>query len=280
MPSLASLHPQVVHFVIALILVGVLFRCASLAWRAAWLGPAATTLIALGTVASLVAVRSGDAAHGPVERAPGVRPAVVAHETWGERARNVFLLLLGVEAVALVLARRQHPLARPAGVAAAVVGVIAGGVLYRAADLGGDLVYAYGGGVGIRSGRPADVERAFVTAAYQQAMADRAAGRPLDAARLADLVAARFPDHLEAQLAQVDATIVDRADPAAALNRLGTLSIPRDDARLRLRAGLLRAQALEAMQDPSAARQVLETLRAEFPASAEIQRRLDRLTRP
>ena len=42
MPSLAALHPQVVHFVVALILVGVVLRWASLAWRAAWLTPAAT----------------------------------------------------------------------------------------------------------------------------------------------------------------------------------------------------------------------------------------------
>ena len=35
MPSLAALHPQVVHFVVALIMVGVALRWASLAWRVA-----------------------------------------------------------------------------------------------------------------------------------------------------------------------------------------------------------------------------------------------------
>lgn len=280
MPSLAAFHPQIVHFVVALIVVGVGLRCASLVRPWPWLSPAALTLIALGTLASLAAVRSGVDAHGPVERLPGVRAAVVAHESWGERARNVFLLLLGAEAVAAALAVRRHPRARAATLAAGLVGLVAVGVLYRAADLGGVLVYRYGGGVGIRSGSPGDVQQAFISAAAQQAMADRAAGRPLDAARLADLVAARFPDHLEVQLAQVEATIVDRADPGLALNRLGALAIPGTDDRLRLRAGLLRAQALEAMADHSAARQVLETLRTEFPASTEIQRRLDRLTRP
>ncbi|MGD9906196.1 MAG: DUF2231 domain-containing protein [Vicinamibacterales bacterium] len=277
---LAALHPQVVHFVVALILVGVGLRWAALFWRPTWLAPAATALVALGTAASLVATLSGDAAHGPVERLPGVRPAVVAHETWGERARNVFVLLLGVEVVAAALAFRQHPRARIAAITSAAVGAAAVGTLYRAADLGGELVYAYGGGVGIRSGAPEDVERVFITATSQQALADRAAGRPLDAARLADVLAARFPDHLEVQLAHVEATIVDRADPSSALNRLRALTIPQGDARLRLRAGLLRAQALEAMGDGSAARQVLETLRTEFPASGEIERRLARLSRP
>jgi uncharacterized membrane protein len=280
MPSLAAFHPQIVHFVVALIVVGVALRWVSLLRPAPWLSPAALTLVAVGTVASLAAVRSGSDAHGPVERLPGVRAAVVAHETWGERARNVFLLLLGAEVVAAALAARQHPRLRAAAVAAGIIGLAAVGALYRAADLGGVLVYGYGGGVGIRSGAPGDVHQAFISAAAQQAMADRAAGRPLDAARLADLVAARFPDHLEVQLAQVEATIVDRADPGLALNRIGALAIPQAEDRLRLRAGLLRARALEAMADRSAARQVLETLRTEFPASAEIQRRLERLNRP
>jgi uncharacterized membrane protein len=280
MPSLAALHPQVVHFVIALILAGVAFRWASLAWRPAWLSPAAATLVALGTVASLVAVRSGGDAHGPVERVPGARPAVEAHETWGERARNVFLLLLAAEAVAAALASRNHAQARNAAIAAAGVGLIAAVVLYRTADLGGQLVYGYGGGVGIRSGDPQDVNRAFIAGAHHQAAQDRAGGRPLDAAALNDLVAARFPDELEVQLAQVESTLVDRADPQTALNKLGALKVPQPDTRARIRAGMLRARALEAMNDRSAARQVLETLRTEFPANTQIQERLTALSAP
>jgi uncharacterized membrane protein len=280
MPSLAAFHPQIVHFVVALVMVGVGFRLLSLAVRTSWLGPAATALVALGTVASLAAVRSGSDAHGPVERVPGARPAVVAHETWGQRARNVFLLLLAVEAVAATLASRRFPRARTAAIASATVGVIAVGVLYRTADLGGQLVYGYGGGVGIRSGDAEDVGRAFIAGAYQQATFDRANGRPLDAARIIDVAATRFPDHLELQLVQVEATLVDRADPQSALNRLGALSIPRADERSRIGAGMLRARALQAMNDRSAALQVLETLRTEFPANAQIQRQVAELSRP
>jgi uncharacterized membrane protein len=280
MPSLAAFHPQIVHFVVALVMVGVGFRLLSLAVRTSWLGPAATALVALGTVASLAAVRSGSDAHGPVERVPGVRPAVVAHETWAERARNVFLLLLAAEAVAAALASRQYPHARTAAIASAAVGVIAVGVLYRTADLGGQLVYGYGGGVGIRSGDAADVSRAFITGAYQQAALDRASGRPLDAAGIIDVAATRFPDHLELQLAQIEATLVDRADPQSALNRLGALSIPGPDERSRIGAGRLRARALLAMNDRSAALQVLETLRTEFPGNAQIQQQIAELNRP
>jgi uncharacterized membrane protein len=277
MPSLASLHPQVVHFVIALAVVGVLFRWLSVAVRWPWLSPAALALVAMAAVASFVAVQSGAAAHGPVEAVPGARQAVVDHELWGDRARNVIFILLAAEAVAAVFVARASAWARAAQLAAAVVGLLALGAVYRAGDLGGRLVYGYAGGVGIRSGDPADVNRTLIAAAHHQANLDRQSGRGGDAAALIDTVANRFPDHLELQLARVDAILSDRKDPAGALARLDALRVPTEDTLLRIRAGMLRASALAATGDVSAARQVLETLRSEFPTNAQIQRRLAEL---
>jgi len=45
MPSLASLHPQIVHFAIALCVAGVVLRWLSLAGRPAWASPAAAALL-------------------------------------------------------------------------------------------------------------------------------------------------------------------------------------------------------------------------------------------
>lgn len=280
MPSLAAFHPQVVHFVVALIIVGVLFRVLSIPLRAAWLSPAAFALVALGTLASIVAVRSGEDAHGPVERVPGARPAVVAHEEWGERARNTFLMLLAVEAVAFTLGTRKPGAARSAKIAAAVVGIGAVAVLYRAADLGGRLVYGYAGGVAVNTGDAEDVARLLIAAAHQQAGLDRQQGKLADAAAIIDVAADRFPAHLELQLARVDSIINDRKNPTAALARLDTIQVPTDDTRLRVRAGLLRSSALAAAGDLTAARQVLETLRSEFPNNSQVQRRLAEITQP
>lgn len=285
MPNLAALHPQVVHFAVALVVVGVLFRGVSLirgvSWLSpgsvSWLSPAAAALVALGAFASVVAVRSGIDAHGPVERVPGARPAVVAHEEWGERARNAVLLLLVVEAVATALLLRNNPRARGVQMAAAAVGLVAVGVLARAGDLGGELVYGYAGGVGIRSGDPVDVNRALIAAAHHQANLDRQAGRPLEAAALMNLVADRFPDQLELQVARAEALLSDQKDAAASLARLDTIQVPTDDTRLRVRVGIARASALAAAGELSAARQVLETLRSEFPTNAQVQRRLAEL---
>lgn len=280
MPSLAALHPQIVHFVVALIVVGVLFRWLSLVVRQAWLPTAAAVLVALGTVAAVAAVRSGGDAHGPVERVPGARAAVVEHEEWGERARNALAVLLIFEAVAAAFAMRQHSWARAAALTSAMVGLVAVGVLYRAAQAGGDLVYSYAGGVGIRSGEPVDVNRLLIAAAHHQSALDRQAGRLDEAAALIDLVAGKYPDHLELQLAQVESVLYDRRSPRAALSRLDGIALPTNDVRMRVRAGLLRAGALAAAGDASAARQVLETLKAEFPANQQIQQRLFEISAP
>lgn len=278
MPSLAAYHPQIVHFVVALVIVGVFFRWLSLATRRSWLSPAAVALIALGTLASVAAVRSGSDAHGPVERVPGARPAVVEHETWGERARNAFLLLLALEAVAATLAARKASSARGAETASAVVGLVAVGVLYWTASLGGRLVYGYAGGVAVHTQDPGDVNRLLIAATHHQAALDRQQGKLAEAAALVDLAADRFPEHLELQLARVESAITDRKDLSGALARLDGISVPTDDTRMRIRAGMLRTMALAARGDASAARQVLETLRSEFPDNTAIQRRLAELS--
>ena len=112
MPSIAAYHPQIVHFSIALLVFGVIFRLVSLTGRFAFTAPAATTLIVIGTVASVLAVQSGTDAHGPVERIPGARVAVQEHEEWGIRTRNIFLAVAALELIATALATRRPPQAR------------------------------------------------------------------------------------------------------------------------------------------------------------------------
>ena len=59
MPNLGSLHRQIVHFVVGLLLVGVALRWIALTGKVPFAGPAATTLLLLGTVAAVLAVSSG-----------------------------------------------------------------------------------------------------------------------------------------------------------------------------------------------------------------------------
>ncbi len=136
MPDIGFFHPQVVHFVVALLGAGVIGRWLWLTGRVTWAGPAATTLLLAGTIAAVAAVKSGDDAHGPAERVPGARAAVVEHEEWGKRTRNVFLIVAALELAGLALARR--PTGRKVVlVASALVGTAGVGVLYFAAERGG-----------------------------------------------------------------------------------------------------------------------------------------------
>ena len=278
MPSLAEYHPIVVHFAIGFLVAGALLRWLSLTGRASFASPAATCLILAGTVAAVLSVQSGVDAHGPVERIPGVAEAVVEHEHWGERARNAFLFVCLAEIAALVLSRRGK--ARPALIASAILCVPALFCVYEAAEHGGELVYAYAGGVGTRSGDPADVGRLLVAAAHNQALVDRKAGRPADAAALVSLVAARFPADPQIQVMAAESALIDAKDPQAALGILARTTVPEADTRLRVRHGMLMADAQVAAGRPDDARATLQQLASAFPTNARIKQRLQAAPSP
>jgi uncharacterized membrane protein len=141
MPNIGEYHPVIVHFAIALVVTGVIFRWISLSGRAAFTGPAAATLLLVGALATVVAVQSGTDAHGPVERIPGARQAVIDHEEAGEWARNVFLVLAALELIALIVRRRNLNVARGALWGSAIVGVFGLSAMYKAGARGGDVVY-------------------------------------------------------------------------------------------------------------------------------------------
>jgi uncharacterized membrane protein len=273
--SIGTFHPQVVHFAIVLLIVGVVFRLLSLTGRVAFAGPAASVLLLLGTAAAAAATETGIAAHGPAERVPGAREAVVEHEDWGIRTRNVFLAVAGLEILALLLARRGK--ARPLYTLSGLVGLAGLFCLYEAAEHGGELVYSYAGGVGVRSGAPEDVTRLLLAGLYHQAQLDRKDGRAEEAARLVDEMARRSPDDLDVQLLAAESLLLDRKDAAGALAALERVSVPDESRRLVLRHGILKADALRESGRAPEARAVLEDLLARYPDNRTVQEKLSAL---
>jgi uncharacterized membrane protein len=275
MPSLAPLHPQIVHFAIALAVAGVLLRWLSLSGRVGWAGPAAAALLLTSAVAVSAAARSGLDAHGPVERVPGSAQAVSEHEEWGNRAYRAFVLVGLLELLALALRSRGR--AKPALVASALVGLGGLFILYEAGEHGGELVYSYAGGVGIRTGAPEDVGRLLLAGLYHQAQLDRKAQRPEDAAALIALAARRFQADPGVQLAAAESLLLDRKDAAAAVAALERISVPPDDRRLRMRRASLLADAFEKQGNKAAALSALEQLSAEFPQNERLKKRIEQL---
>ena len=270
----AAMHPQVVHFTIVLAIVGVAFRLVSLIGKPAFASPAATTLLLLAALAAFVSTSTGTAAHGPVERMPGVRAAVVEHEEAGERAEQVLFALGLVELVGLAMRRSSK--VRIVRLVSAAVGLAAVVAVYEAGEHGGKLVYAYAGGVGTRLGDPKDVERLLLAGYYQQAMTDRAAGRPNEAAALITAAATRFSSDPEVALLAAESLILDQKNPAAAVDALKPIRVPAENRFLVARRATLLADAYQAAGRKDLAIAELESVLESFP-NPRLQRRVDEL---
>ena len=239
MPSLASLHPHIVHFAIAPLAVGVALRWLSLTGKAPF-------------------------------------AAVRDHEEWGHRSRTIFLAIAALEVLGLVRAKRPglHPWAYRAS---AVVGLLGGYALLEVGGKGGALVYSFAGGPGLRTGDTADIGRLFTAGLYEQAMVDRARHQSAGAAALIDELARRSPGVTTVELLRIESLLLDRHDPTGTLAALAALRLPADNPRLRVRAGSLAADAYVAAGRPDSARAVLRRLVAEFPAFRRLKDRLVQL---
>jgi uncharacterized membrane protein len=279
--NLGPLHPIHVHFAIALLVAGVAFRVAWLCGqfllkgRLAFAGPAACALIVAGTLAVAAAVQSGQAASGDAEAIPGAHDAVEEHEHWAEWTYRLFVMVSLLEIAGLVLKRFDK--AGPVLALSGLAGLAGLFLVYETAEHGGKVVYSHAGGVGTRSGQPRDVSRLFLAGLYQQSRLDRREGRPEDAARLVDLLAARFPEDLEIQLLRAESQLEDRKDAAATTAILSRMVVPKEDRSLRRRHGLLLVDALVAAGQVDAAKAALQHARSEFPDDGGVAERMRRL---
>ena len=273
MPDFGFYHPLIVHFAIALTIVGVLFRWITFTGAVKFAGPAAAALLLLGTAAAVVAAQSGSDASVDVEALPGAAALVREHGEWGLRTRNVLLAISALEVFAVLVTRRDWT--RPALLGSGALGLAALLCVFETGERGGEIVYAHAGGVGTRSGDPADVERLLLAGLYHQAELDERAGRGDDAATLIEMAARRFPSEPAVQMMAAQSLLEQRHDPAAALALLRTVAVAAADPQLRFRQGWLTADALEALGQTDQARTTLQQLRSEFPDSARLRRRLD-----
>src|SRR5512136_11630 len=94
-PTWDGLHPLIVHFPIALLLVAPAFVVLALIWHrhSKVFMVSALVLMVLGTAASYVAVSTGEAAGKLADRTPEVNRVLAHHEGLAERTRLVFTVL-------------------------------------------------------------------------------------------------------------------------------------------------------------------------------------------
>jgi uncharacterized membrane protein len=107
-PSWSELHPLVIHFPIALLLVAPLFIIAGILMNPQNGRPflmTALALMVLGTVGTVVAVLTGEAAAEVAHRASGVSTVLERHQELAEITRDIFGLLSVIFAAILFVPR-------------------------------------------------------------------------------------------------------------------------------------------------------------------------------
>lgn len=150
-PTWDGLHPMVVHFPVALLLVAPLFVVVGLVAgrRGRPMLVAALILMILGTVASFVAVASGEAAGKLAERTPEINAAIERHEQLAEQTRFLFTVLTVVFAGIMLgprLLKRELTGAPQIVLLVLFLGIYGAAtiVLANTAHNGGRLVHSFG----------------------------------------------------------------------------------------------------------------------------------------
>ncbi|MEW6752109.1 MAG: DUF2231 domain-containing protein [Candidatus Latescibacterota bacterium] len=146
-----NVHPLIVHFPLALLLVGALVDLVALLLpEQHGLRRSAVGLYVLGAVGAIAAAVTGNAAVDSVPLSPEAIPAAVEHEEWGERTAWLFGILTPIRMLA-----HWGYLDRTRWIHLVFVLLAAAGcfLLYEAGEHGAELVFAHG--VGVRTAPPA-----------------------------------------------------------------------------------------------------------------------------
>ena len=151
----SPLHPALVHFPIALLLVGAMAAVAAAFLRRWHLPLGAAILLGLGALGALAAVQTGETEGG---LAAGMisEPAeqmLDEHEDWAETTRSL-AIVAALLAVASASLGRFPRTARVAGAAAALAALCAAYAVAETGHRGGQLVYKYGVGINLAAGQP------------------------------------------------------------------------------------------------------------------------------
>lgn len=156
LPIPSPLHPAVVHFPIALLLVGSAVAVVAVfvrRWHLPWL---AALLLLIGAAGAVVAVGTGEQEEEMVETASAAAEQVLdEHEEWGEMTRNL-ALAAAVFAVAAAFAARVRIVGVGLSVVAALLALGSAYAVAQAGHFGGELVYRHGVGVNTAAGGGAE----------------------------------------------------------------------------------------------------------------------------
>ncbi|RMD50473.1 MAG: DUF2231 domain-containing protein [Ignavibacteria bacterium] len=145
MEFLASFHPQLVHFPIALLSTYILFELLSLITGKEYFSKAAHILLLLGIIGALAAVLTGNQAEEVLEE---IGKNVVPHELIEEHEEfaNITIWYFFVLLVGRTFFVLKNKFTKKIKIIFAVLAIIGFFFIYETGEHGGKLVYKYGAG--------------------------------------------------------------------------------------------------------------------------------------
>lgn len=153
-PDIDAIHPLVIHFPVALLLVAPVFIILGIVnrSRSRCFFVCGFILMFLGTIGSFVAIASGEAAAELVERTPEIKAVLEKHQNLAESTRTFFVVMVIINAIILLLPkffkeRMQHFWIRMMNFVYLVAYAIGCIMLTNTAHQGGNLVH----GLGVRA---------------------------------------------------------------------------------------------------------------------------------
>ena len=152
--DITHLHPMIVHFPIALIIVGFLADLAGAIWKKEFFSKVGFYLLILGTLGAVAAYFSGNLAGGGITEAGTLKQALETHE---EAAELSLWLMIGVAVlrIALTITKRYKGGLQWVAVVLFFLGVLS---IARTGYYGGELVFKHAAGVQFNIGANFDSE--------------------------------------------------------------------------------------------------------------------------
>ena len=140
------LHPAVVHFPIAFLLLGAGVAVLAVFIRRWHLPLFVAVLLVCGAAGSMVATSTGEEAAERIKVSEAGEDVLDEHEDWGEMARN-FAVMAAVLSIAAAFAANKRIAGRLLSGGTAGLALCAAFAVAQAGHYGGELVYRHGAGV-------------------------------------------------------------------------------------------------------------------------------------
>ena len=144
----SHIHPMLVHFPIALLILGFVAELVGLALKRKFFTDAAFLLLITGALGAVAAVLSGSFAADGLEEAGTLKQAVETHEGAAELAMWL-AIIAGAFRLTLVMAKKYAGSLRYVSAVLFLVAVLA---VARAGYYGGELVFKHAAGVTFQLG--------------------------------------------------------------------------------------------------------------------------------